>query len=248
MSWRSSLLEALFPGARASRPPRPEAGNGRPAEGPPLSMRAGRPRSRGCRPCHGRPRYSLAGLVFGLTFVALLAGMPNVDASGKDMPAGGEFTLTSDRGPVNLSDHRGKVVLLFFGYTSCPDVCPLSLARIGACLSSLEDEYAGQVSAMFITLDPERDTPERMQRYAGYFHPRIVGLTGDAEAIDDVTGRYGIGYERSVAPESALGYSISHPDTILLVDAEGALVGEVAGDVDIDALRRKVLELLDRQG
>ena len=195
-----------------------------------------------------RPGRSLAGLVFGLAFTALLAGTPAADATGRNASAGGDFTLTSDQGPVNLSDHRGKVVLLFFGYTSCPDVCPLSLAKIGACLSSLEDEHAGQVSAMFITLDPERDTPERMQRYAGYFHSRIVGLTGDADAIDDVTARYGIGYERSLAPESALGYSISHPDTILLVDAEGALVGEVRGSEGIEALRRKVLELLDPQG
>ena len=206
-----------------------------------------RPRSRGRRSCRVRPGCSLAGLVFGLAFAALLAGMPAADAAGRNAPAGGDFTLTSDQGPVNLSDHRGKVVLLFFGYTSCPDVCPLSLARIGACLSSLEDEHAARVSAMFITLDPERDTPERMRRYAGFFHPRIVGLTGDAETIDDVTGRYGIGYERSLAPESALGYSISHPDAILLVDAEGALVGEVRGDEGVEALRRRVLELLDRQ-
>ena len=194
------------------------------------------------------PARGTCGLVPALVLAALLAGMPQADATDRNAPAGGDFMLTSDQGPVNLGDHRGKVVLLFFGYTSCPDVCPLSLARIGACLSSLEDEHAEQVSAMFITLDPERDTPERMRQYAGYFHPRIVGLTGNAEAIDDVTGRYGIGYERSLAPESALGYTISHPDTILLVDAQGALVGEVAGDEGIEALRRKVLELLDRQG
>ena len=248
MSWRSSLLAAPFPGAWAGRPPRPEAGNGRPAGGPPLSMRAGRPRSQGRRPCHGRPRYSLAGLVFGLTFLALLAAMPKAAASGEDMPAGGEFTLTSLQGPVNLSDHRGKVVLLFFGYTSCPDICPISLARIGACLSSLEAEQAEQVSAMFITLDPERDTAERMGRYAGFFHPGIVGLTGDAEAIDDVAGRYGITWERKSSPESALGYSISHPDTILLVDAEGTLVGEVRGGDGGEVLRRKVLELLAHRG
>ena len=295
MSWRSSLLETPFPGARASRPPGPEARNGRPAEGPPLLIRAGRPRlhgsspaasalvdsrlrgndgngrtawangpevprptagagsltvtgSQGRRSCHVRPRCSLAGLVFGLTLVALLAGIPKVNAGGEDMPAGGEFTLTSLQGPVNLSDHRGKVVLLFFGYTSCPDVCPLSLFRIGNCLSSLEDEQAEQVSALFITLDPERDTAERMRQYAGFFHPQIVGLTGDAEAIDEVTTRYGIGYERNLAPESALGYSISHPDTILLVDAEGTLVGEVGGGDGGEALRRKVLELLANRG
>ena len=218
------------------------------AGGPQVFKRARCPRSRGRRPCHVRPRRSLAGLVFGLTLVALLAAMPKADASGEDMPVGGEFTLTSLQGPVNLSDHRGKVVLLFFGFTSCADVCPLSLARIGACLSSLEAEQADQVSAMFITLDPERDTADRMGRYAGFFHPGIVGLTGDAEAIDDVTARYGITWERKSSPESALGYSISHPDTILLVDAEGTLVGEVRGEEGGEALRQKVLELLASRG
>jgi len=183
-----------------------------------------------------------------LALVALLAGGPKVDAGAEDIPAGGEFTLTSLAGPVNLSDHQGKVVLLFFGYTSCPDICPLSLARIGACLSSLEDAQAEQVSALFITLDPERDTAERMGQYAGFFHPGIVGLTGDAEAIDDVTTRYGITWERKSSPESALGYSISHPDSILLVDAEGTLVGEVRGEDGGEALRSKVLELLAHPG
>jgi len=183
-----------------------------------------------------------------LALVALLAGGPKVDAGAEGIPAGGEFTLTSLAGPVNLSDHQGKVVLLFFGYTSCPDICPLSLARIGACLSSLEDAQAEQVSALFITLDPERDTAERMGQYAGFFHPGIVGLTGDAEAIDDVTTRYGITWERKSSPESALGYSISHPDSILLVDAEGTLVGEVRGEDGGEALRSKVLELLAPPG
>ena len=238
--WVSSLLDAPFLGARASRSHRQ-----RRAFGP---LQAGRPRSQGRRSCHMRPRCSLAGLVFGLTFVVLLTGMPKVDAGSEEMPAGGEFTLTSLQGPVNLSDHRGKVVLLFFGYTSCPDVCPLSLARIGACLSSLEDEQAEQVSALFVTLDPDRDTADRMGRYAGFFHPGIIGLTGDAEAIDDVTARYGITWERKASPESALGYSISHPDTILLVDAEGALVGEVRGEDGGETLRTKVLALLAHRG
>lgn len=191
-----------------------------------------------------------SSLVPGLALAALLAGMPKVDASGQQttVPAGGDFTLRSVQGPVNLSDLRGKVVMLFFGYTSCPDICPLSLVRIGACLSSLEAEQAQHVSAVFITLDPGRDTVERMSQYAGFFHPGIIGLTGDIEEIDEVTARYGITYERKTAPESALGYSISHPDTVLLVGADGALVGEVGGEEGGEALRRKVLELLAQQG
>ena len=189
-----------------------------------------------------------SSLISALTVVALLAGMPTVGADSRSAPAGGEFTLQSAQGPVSLDDLRGKVVLLFFGYTSCPDICPLSLARIGACLLSLEEGQAQDVSALFITLDPGRDTVERMRQYAGFFHSGIIGLSGDVGEIDDVTARYGITWEREAAPESALGYSISHPDTILLVDTEGALAGEVRGEDGSEALRRKVLELLARRG
>ena len=174
--------------------------------------------------------------------------MEKVDADGGAGPAGGDFTLQSIDGPVNLGDHRGKVVLLFFGYTSCPDICPLSLLRIGNCLSSLEAGQSERVSALFVTLDPGRDTAERMRQYAGFFHPGIIGLTGDAEAIDEVTARYGITWERKAAPGSALGYSIAHPDTILLVDADGVPAGEIRGEEGAEALRAKVLELLARQG
>ena len=189
-----------------------------------------------------------SSLIFAVTVVALLAGMPAVGADSRTLPAGGEFTLQSAQGPVSLDDLRGKVVLLFFGYTSCPDICPLSLARIGTCLSSLEEGQVQRVSALFITLDPGRDTVERMRQYAGFFHPGIIGLSGDVEEIDDVTARYGIAWERKASPESALGYSIAHPDTILLVDTEGALAGEVTGEDGSEALRRKVLELLARRG
>ena len=189
-----------------------------------------------------------SSLVPALALAALLAGIPQADADGRRVPAGGEFTLQSVEGPVRLGDLEGEVVLLFFGYTSCPDICPLSLAWIGACLSSLEAEQAERVSALFITLDPGRDTVERMHQYAGFFHPRIIGLTGDTDAIDDVTARYGITWERKVAPESALGYSIAHPDTILLVDADGRLAGEVRGEDGSEALRARVLELLARRG
>ena len=220
MSWRSSLLSAPSPGARASR---------------------------GRRSCRVRSRRGLAGLLCGPFFVALLlAAMPNAGADSG--PAGGDFTLQSVEGPVNLRDLRGKVVMLFFGYTSCPDICPLSLLRIGDCLSSLEAEQAEQVGALFVTLDPGRDTTERMHQYAGFFHPGIIGLTGDTEAIDEVTARYGIAWERTSAPESALGYSIAHPDTILLLDADGTLAGEVRGEDGREALRARVLELLAHQG
>ena len=175
------------------------------------------------------------------------APVPGVPVPGVPMPDGGGFTLDSVRGSVSLDDLEGKAVMLFFGYTSCPDVCPLSLAKIGACLSSLEAGQAQHVEALFITLDPGRDTAERIHRYAEFFHPDIIGLTGAKQEIDEVAARYGIAYERKPAPESALGYTISHPDTILLLDGDGALVDRIGGGEGREALRGKVLALLARR-
>lgn len=184
--------------------------------------------------------------------VLLAAGAPPVCADDQPAPAapgpgGGGFTFSSVRGPVSLDDLEGKVAMLFFGYTSCPDVCPLSLAKIGACLSSLEAGQAQHVDALFVTLDPGRDTAERMHRYAEFFHPDIIGLTGARKEIDEVAARYGVAYERKPSPESALGYTISHPDTILLLDGDGVLVDRVEGGEGKEALRGKVLELLARR-
>lgn len=265
MSWRSSLLEApssIRSGQVFGEVPPSGARSGRPLEETracgPLRAIDGvvvrrtvdrRPRSRERRwSWLARPGGSLAGLIFGLGLVALLAGMPTAGADTAAEPAGGDFTLRSIEGPIHLGDLRGKVVMLFFGYTSCPDICPLSLLRIGDCLSSLEAEQAERVSALFVTLDPGRDTAERMRQYAGFFHPGIIGLTGEIEEIRQVADRYGITWKRKSVPESALGYSIAHPDTILLVDADGGLAGEVRGEEGGEALRAKVLELLAREG
>ena len=186
----------------------------------------------------------ITSLAPGLLIAALLAGSPPVDAAEPPAPSGRDFTLDSLQGPVSLGDLRGKVVMLFFGYTSCPDICPLSLSRIGACLSSLGAEQAQHVRGLFVTLDPGRDTAERMHQYAEFFHPGIIGLTGAREAIDDVTARYGVAWERKLSPGSALGYSISHPDTVFLLDGNGELVGNVGYDEGRETLRTRVLELL----
>ena len=189
----------------------------------------------------------LTSLGTALVAAVLLAWVPPAGAGDPPGPSGGEFTLDSTRGPVNLGDLEGKVVMLFFGYTSCPDVCPLSLAKIGACLSSLGAEQAQDIGALFITLDPGRDTAERMHQYAEFFHPGIIGLTGSKEEIDELTARYGVAYERKQSPESALGYTISHSDTILLLDRNGVLVDQVGNDNGSESLRGKVLELLARR-
>jgi len=174
--------------------------------------------------------------------LALWAGAANVTAS---VAEGGNFTLNAPDGPLSLSDLRGKVVLIFFGYTSCPDVCPISLARIDASFSALDAKELERVQALFITLDPERDTADRLEKYTRYFHRNIIGLRGDEKAINAVAGQYGVSYSKDLMPESALGYSISHPTSILLLDTEGRIVESVPHDAKSKYLLSRIRDLLN---
>jgi protein SCO1/2 len=180
--------------------------------------------------------------LLGVVLLALWAGVAGVTAN---VSKGGDFTLNAPDGPLSLSDLRGKVVLIFFGYTSCPDVCPISLARIGASFSALDASELERVQALFITLDPERDTADRLEKYTRYFHRNIIGLRGDEKAINTVADQYGIDYSRNEMPESALGYSISHPTSILLLDAEGRIVESVPHDAKSKYLLSRIRDLLN---
>ena len=175
----------------------------------------------------------------------LLALCVSIGAAAAMGGKGGDFTLNAPDGPLSLSDLRGKVVLIFFGCTSCPDVCPISLARIDACFSAMDENELERVRALFITLDPERDTTERLEKYTSYFHPNIIGLRDDVAAIDTVTDQYGVKYSRDEMADSALGYSISHPTDILLLDADGQIVEVVPHDVKSKQLLARIRDLLN---
>ena len=144
-------------------------------------------------------------------------------AAGDGFALGGDFTLTApDHSSYSLRDSCGKVVVLSFGYTFCPDVCPTALSTIAAALNRLNPEEAGQVDALFISLDPDRDTPERLAEYTRYFHPQLLGLTGSAERLQDVAERYHVRYNFVGKGEKTL-YSVDHSANLFVIDAQGKL-------------------------
>ena len=141
-------------------------------------------------------------IVFSALFIiALLAGyliaqnksMLRLDQYAP-MPPGGDFSLQSATGEVTLKNLTGKIVLIYFGYSYCPDICPTSLALTSAALIELTDTERAQVQAVFISVDPARDTPERLAEYTAFFHPDMLGLTGSKAQIDDIVKRYGAFY------------------------------------------------------
>lgn len=132
-----------------------------------------------------------------------------------------DFTLTSDSGPVRLSSLRGKLVVMYFGYTFCPDICPATLSKINQALGRIGAE-AGEVVVVMVTVDPERDTAEKLGTYVRRFNPNFLGLTGSPEEIAAVAREFGIFYEKTEVSTSA-GYLVDHTASVLILDREGRI-------------------------
>lgn len=121
-----------------------------------------------------------------------------------------------------LEEQRGKIVLLFFGYTFCPDVCPTTLAELSQALARLDVDQQAQVQVVFISVDPERDTPERVQAFVRHFAPGFLGLSGSEAQLQSIWQAYGV-YREIQQSSSAAGYLVNHSARVYLIDQEGNL-------------------------
>lgn len=156
--------------------------------------------------------------------IGLWAGMQNEPKESAGYPdLGGDFTLTSDKGPVRLEDLRGKVVPIYFGFTHCPDVCITSLSAIAAALDKLTDEERSQIQPLFISIDPERDDPERVGVYARYFDASIIGLTGSLEEVTKVAKSHFVIFEKVPLEDSNIGYTMDHSSIFYVVGRDGVI-------------------------
>lgn len=122
---------------------------------------------------------------------------------------------------VCLKDFKGKVVLMFFGYTHCPDVCPTALGVLAKTVGKLEKER-DRVVVLFVSVDPERDSPELSQKYLSHFGQNFIGVTGSKEELDRITKDY-MAFYRKVKGNSKSGYLVDHTAYIYLIDPEGTL-------------------------
>jgi protein SCO1/2 len=169
-----------------------------------------------------------------LIFAAFFAGLATVAAvilvmSGRMSPptpapaaVGGPFRLVDQNGQsVSDADLKGKPSLIFFGFTHCPDVCPTTLFEVSEVLDRMGDD-AKRVNALFVTVDPERDTQEKIKDYLSSFHPRLRGLTGDAAAIAAIEKAYRV-YAKKVPLEGG-GYTMDHTALVYLMDRDGRFV------------------------
>jgi len=196
----------------------------------------------------------IAALVAGLLF----GGMVRDDGAGRaDSGArpgleryefGGEFELVNQSGErMRLSDLAGNAVMMFFGYTFCPDICPATLARMREVKTALSEEDAARFTGVLISVDPARDTPKRLGQYVEFFDPGFLGLTGSEDELKDVARRYGAQF---MIPEGqpADGYLVNHSSIGYLIDPAGYVRALYYGDETIDAIAADVNEVLEELG
>jgi protein SCO1/2 len=164
----------------------------------------------------------LAAFVAGAAAIAAVVVVALPSARTQPSSVGGPFRLVDQDGRrVTEADFRGKPFLVFFGFTHCPDVCPTALFEMSEVLRRLGPD-AGKTAVLFVSVDPERDTPEKLKEYLSSFHPRIVGLTGTPQEIADVEKAYRV-YAKKV-PLDGGAYTMDHSAIVYLMDKDGRFV------------------------
>ena len=163
-----------------------------------------------------------AGLVLWLGVIVFVGGRGSGTSAVQAAAIGGPFNLIDQNGqPFSDKDLKGKSFLVFFGFTHCPDVCPTTLFEISEILRNLGPE-ADNTAALFISVDPERDTPQAMRDYLSSFDPHIRGLTGDAAALTAVAKAYRVYYKK--VPLDGGDYTMDHTAIVYLMDKDGRFV------------------------
>lgn len=161
-----------------------------------------------------------------------------------------DFSLTDQNGQVfRLSEQRGKLVLIFFGYTHCPDVCPLTLSEYKQIKKSISahagEAVAQQVVYVFITVDPERDTPAQMAAYMANFDPSFYGLSSDLDTLTAVWQAYGV-YQQKQTGTSAAGYLVDHSSRMYLINTQGNWQITYPFGMEAEKISADLLHLLER--
>jgi cytochrome oxidase Cu insertion factor (SCO1/SenC/PrrC family) len=186
----------------------------------------------------------MTGVIAGLALFpgagqSLFGGGAIGDAGGKVIGqalVGGPFSLTDQNGRrVSDKDFLGRPMLVFFGFTFCPDICPSGLQVMAAALDQLGPK-GEPIVPVFVTIDPERDTPEQLKSYLASFHPRMIGLSGTLAEITDVAKKYRVYFKKVKDEKSSADYTMDHSTIMYLMDAKGQFVAHFSHATSADKL------------
>ena len=180
----------------------------------------------------------LAFVLVGITALGVFLFSPPAGLRGaaydKPYPPAPEIALTRDNGSTfRLSEMRGHAVLVFFGYTGCPDVCPTTMAELKTVMDKIGAQQAQNVKVLFVTVDPKRDTPQRAQEYANHFNRDFIGLSGTEAQLAQTWNAYGI-FRQVTDETSETVYGIDHTARVTLIDQDGNLRSSYGTDTPVE--------------
>jgi protein SCO1/2 len=195
-------------------------------------------------PPANRMLYATMGIVFALLLIGA-GGFLWLSGAGSSAGAiGGPFSLEDGNGkPVTDRDFRGQYLLVYFGYTFCPDVCPTTLSAVADAMDKL-GAAGGRVRPLFITVDPARDTPAVVKQFAAAFGPNITGLTGTPEEIARVAKEYHVYYAEHRTGPGPNDYSMDHSSILYLMDPKGSFVAPIRADQTGDEMAANLKKLM----
>ena len=158
-----------------------------------------------------------------------------------------DFELTDDHNrPLTRADLLGKWSLMFFGYTNCPDICPIALQTLDQTLRSIDDpDVVKALQVYFISVDPERDTPQRLAEYVPYFNPTFIGATAPLDKLDKLTGPLGIAHEIHDHPEGSESYGVDHSGAIVLINPQAEYAALFGAPQDAAAMARDLTRIVE---
>lgn len=161
-------------------------------------------------------------VILGGYYVSLKSSKPTLSS----LPIGGDFTIPSTKSEFKLTDYRGKVVILYFGFLFCPDICPTTLSTLGALLKQMPQELSQKVQVVFISVDPERDTMKKIKDYVEFFHPSMIGATDSLDKIAKLAKKYAVAFEKFYPKKGEPFYTIDHSTQAFIIRKDGK-VGEI---------------------
>ena len=191
------------------------------------------------KPSGPAPKQTLYALLAGLAAVILIVAVAVIprlmETTQSPVAIGGPFTLIDTNGKqITDADFRGRLMLIYFGYTYCPDVCPTALGVVGQAYDKLSPEEQKQVVPIFITVDPERDTVDQLSTYLGGFSPALVGLTGTPDQIQTVIKEFKV-YARKAEGNSP-NYSVDHSSILFLMGRDGKFVAHFTPESSVQSI------------
>lgn len=179
-----------------------------------------------------------------LSLLLTLTSIVTAEQTHHEATIGGDFTLVKHDGSLfNLEDIRGQVAIIFFGFTHCPDVCPNTLMEIQRLLVSLQEQQ-DELRVLFISVDPKRDTPDKLESYVNYFNKNMIGLTGDKAALDSVLSNYRakVSYQGDTTGNN---YQVEHNANLYLLDRQGRVASIILPRTPFEVLQQQVKKLID---